>query len=176
MGIIFPLSGDVPKWLKGPHSKCGRVLIAPREFKSLHLRQKEQGCPTGIPVLFRRYAADAGLEKVALRPFPGFCTHTHCQLAPTRCKTSSNPLSHRLGAKPEFKSPLAQTGQFLLSIPHTKKPPHRGGFSFYNNFFKFCALIAAHSIRVRPPFGWSCSTISHSVPTSRAAFNKPETS
>ena len=32
--------GDVPKWLKGPHSKCGRLLTATREFKSLHLRQR----------------------------------------------------------------------------------------------------------------------------------------
>ena len=31
--------GDVPKWLKGPHSKCGRRLISAREFESLHLRQ-----------------------------------------------------------------------------------------------------------------------------------------
>ena len=31
--------GDVPKWLKGPHSKCGRPFIAAREFKSPHLRQ-----------------------------------------------------------------------------------------------------------------------------------------
>ena len=31
--------GDVPKWLKGPHSKCGRRLNNAREFESLHLRQ-----------------------------------------------------------------------------------------------------------------------------------------
>ena len=31
-------SGDVPKWLKGPHSKCGRSVIPVPEFKSLHLR------------------------------------------------------------------------------------------------------------------------------------------
>lgn len=33
------LHGDVPKRLKGLHSKCSRTLIASREFKSLHLRQ-----------------------------------------------------------------------------------------------------------------------------------------
>ena len=32
--------GDVPKRLKGPHSKCGRRLKSAREFESLHLRQK----------------------------------------------------------------------------------------------------------------------------------------
>lgn len=31
--------GDVPKRLKGPHSKCGRRLKSAREFESLHLRQ-----------------------------------------------------------------------------------------------------------------------------------------
>ena len=31
--------GDIPKWLKGPHSKCGRSVNAPaREFKSRYLR------------------------------------------------------------------------------------------------------------------------------------------
>ena len=30
-------SGDVPKWLKGPHSKCGRRATV-RGFKSHHLR------------------------------------------------------------------------------------------------------------------------------------------
>ena len=36
--IIFKSYADVPKWLKGPHSKCGRTAIPSREFKSLHLR------------------------------------------------------------------------------------------------------------------------------------------
>ncbi len=31
--------GDVPKRLKGPHSKCGRSETA-QGFKSLHLREK----------------------------------------------------------------------------------------------------------------------------------------
>ena len=35
--------GDVPKWLKGPHSKCGRRLNSAREFESLHLRQMNEG-------------------------------------------------------------------------------------------------------------------------------------
>lgn len=31
--------GDIPKWLKGPHSKCGRSVNVPaREFKSRYLR------------------------------------------------------------------------------------------------------------------------------------------
>ena len=50
--IIGLLLGDVPKWLKGPHSKCGRVLIAPREFKSLHLRQK-RNLPSRAGFFFR---------------------------------------------------------------------------------------------------------------------------
>ena len=36
---FFLHDADVPKWLKGPHSKCGRAAIPSREFKSLHLRQ-----------------------------------------------------------------------------------------------------------------------------------------
>ena len=35
-GLIY---GDIPKWLKGPHSKCGRSVNVPaREFKSRYLR------------------------------------------------------------------------------------------------------------------------------------------
>ena len=36
--IILVEFGDVPKWLKGPHSKCGRSVTPAPEFKSLHLR------------------------------------------------------------------------------------------------------------------------------------------
>lgn len=45
LAIIHKVSGEVPKWLKGPHSKCGRPLIAAQEFKSLLLRQKTRGFP-----------------------------------------------------------------------------------------------------------------------------------
>ncbi len=34
--------GDVPKRLKGPHSKCGRSETA-QGFKSLHLRESFSG-------------------------------------------------------------------------------------------------------------------------------------
>ena len=39
IGKIIKSNGDVPKWLKGPHSKCGRSVTPAQEFKSLHLRQ-----------------------------------------------------------------------------------------------------------------------------------------
>ena len=42
-------SGDVPKWLKGLHSKCSRHLISAREFESLHLRQWRAATVTPYP-------------------------------------------------------------------------------------------------------------------------------
>ena len=89
MCIIDALSGDVPKWLKGPHSKCGRVLIAPREFKSLHLRQK-RNLPQRGGFLFSLGVFDLNSRNGASR-FTRFCA--------TRAYDK-----YHLGAKPEFKS------------------------------------------------------------------------
>ena len=48
-------SGDVPKWLKGLHSKCSRRLKSAREFESLHLRQPaEIKCFSGFLFCFLR--------------------------------------------------------------------------------------------------------------------------
>ena len=87
--IIVPLYGDVPKWLKGPHSKCGRVLIAPREFKSLHLRQKKK--------TVRRTVFFFWLKLGDLNSRNGFSRFT-------RFCTIRAYDKYYLGAKPEFKS------------------------------------------------------------------------
>ena len=49
--------GDVPKWLKGPHSKCGRRLKSARGFKSLHLRHAGASVISLAPAFFKSQSA-----------------------------------------------------------------------------------------------------------------------
>ena len=49
--------GDVPKRLKGPHSKCGRRLNSAREFESLHLRHnRQQASAVGFSISVERFS------------------------------------------------------------------------------------------------------------------------
>ena len=64
--------GDVPKWLKGPHSKCGRRLISAREFESLHLRQLRNSHHRSVSG-FAENCAMMGISSLsALIRFAGF--------------------------------------------------------------------------------------------------------
>ena len=74
------------------------------------------------------------------------------------------------------RSPFPSRGR--LSLTFNRNPRHGcvGGFFYPIISFKYAALMAAHSIWVLPALAWSCSTITHWVPTSRAAASRADTS
>ena len=49
--------GDVPKWLKGPHSKCGRSGVPRRESSNLSIsvtNATEEGCEVYFEVTIQK--------------------------------------------------------------------------------------------------------------------------
>ena len=68
-------SGDVPKWLKGPHSKCGRRVTA-RESSNLSISATSEQAKMLAPTLFSQN--DTGIRFAAAFLYIGLvCAHLH---------------------------------------------------------------------------------------------------